>query len=175
MAACREGLDTSGYLDILIIRKANKLAREDEECARELLDVVPSVMRFIRTQMRRHRALGLSVPQFRTLLFIERAGGTSLGSVADHLGLKPPSACKIVDGLEARELVTRMQSPQDRRRVNLGITPEGKRALGDARKETQKSLAGILAVIDRRDLMRVVQSLQILRGAFTGEAVHANA
>lgn len=114
------------------------MAQEEEQCARELLEVVPIVSRFIRTEMRRHRALGLSVPQFRTLAFTERTGGTTLGGVAEHLGLTPPSACKIVDGLEARELVTRMPSPEDRRKVNLQITPAGKRALTDAPGDPQE-------------------------------------
>jgi DNA-binding MarR family transcriptional regulator len=150
------------------------MMREEEQVARELLDIVPSVMRFIRTEMRRHRALGLSVPQFRTLVFIERSGGTSLGSVAEHLGLTPPSACKIVDGLEARDLITRVQSPEDRRRVNLDITAEGKRAIADARRETHKSLSGILSGLDQRELAVITQSMEALRGAFMGETVNAN-
>ncbi|MGA2615083.1 MAG: MarR family transcriptional regulator [Spirochaetia bacterium] len=151
------------------------MAREEEECARQLLEVVPSVARFIRTQMRSHRAMGLSVPQFRTLAFIERVGGASLGSVAEHLGLTPPSACKIVDGLEARELISRAQSSDDRRKVSLGITQGGKSALSDARRETLKSLADVLSAIDRDDLARVIQSMEALRGAFAGETVHAHA
>lgn len=150
------------------------MAQEEEQCARELLEVVPIVSRFIRTEMRRHRALGLSVPQFRTLAFTKRTGGTTLGGVAEHLGLTPPSACKIVDGLEARELVTRMPSPEDRRKVNLQITPAGKRALTDARRETHKSLAGILSSLDERELGKIMQSMEALRTAFIGETVHAN-
>ncbi|MGA2378038.1 MAG: MarR family transcriptional regulator, partial [Spirochaetia bacterium] len=68
------------------------MTRKEDECAREVLDVVPSVMRFIRTEMRSHRALDLTVPQFRSLVIIERAAGTSLTGVAEHLGLTPPSA-----------------------------------------------------------------------------------
>jgi DNA-binding MarR family transcriptional regulator len=142
--------------------------------ARELLEVVPTVSRFIRTEMRRHRALGLSVPQFRTLAYIERTGGASLGSVAEHLGLTPPSACKIVDGLEARGLAVRMQFAEDHRRVNLQITPAGRRDLADARRETQKSLARILSLLDRQDLGRIMLSMGALRTAFVEERVNAN-
>ncbi len=150
------------------------MGREEDECARELLDVVPSVMRFIRAEMRRHRALGLSVPQFRTLVFIERADGVSLGSVAEHLGLTPPSACRIVDGLEERALITRALAREDRRRLTLQITPGGKHALAEARRETQKSLAGILAAVSQGDLAGVTQSMEVLRNAFARERAHAN-
>jgi MarR family transcriptional regulator for hemolysin len=150
------------------------MAQEKERCARELLEVVPIVARFIRTEMRRHRALGLTVPQFHTLAFTERTGGTTLGGVAEHLGLTPPSTCKIVDGLEARELITRLQSSRDRRKVNLQITTVGKRAVADARRETHKSLAGILSSLDQREMERITQSMEALRTAFIGETVHAN-
>jgi DNA-binding MarR family transcriptional regulator len=83
------------------------MANVEKDCAREILDVKPVVMRFIRAEMRRHRAPGLSVPQFRTLVFIERSEGSSLGTVAEHLGLTPPSACKLVDGLRERRLIFR--------------------------------------------------------------------
>src|SRR5208337_1289416 len=109
-------------LDKLMIRKANKVTRHEDECAREVLDVVPTVMRFIRTEMRSHRALELSVPQFRSLVYIERTAGTSLLGVAEQLGLTSPSACKLIDGLANRGMVTRGESPGDRRRVTLEIT-----------------------------------------------------
>jgi len=145
-----------------------------EECARELLEVVPLVSRFIRSEMRRHRAPGLSVPQFRTLAFTDRTGGTSLGGVAEHLGLTPPSTCRIVDVLESRALITREQSPEDRRKVKLKITPGGRRALADARRETARSLAGILSSVGREELERIMRAMAPLRAAFIGERVNAN-
>jgi DNA-binding MarR family transcriptional regulator len=150
------------------------MGHEEERCARDLLEVVPIVARFIRTEMRRHRALGLTVPQFRTLAFAEHADGPTLGGVAEHLGITPPSACKIVDGLQARELIARVQSPRDHRKVNLQITALGKRAVVDARRETHKSLAGILSSLDQQKLDRIMQSMEALRTAFIRETVHAN-
>ncbi|HTP59094.1 MAG TPA: MarR family transcriptional regulator [Spirochaetia bacterium] len=150
------------------------MSRDVEDCARELLEVVPLVARFIRSEMRRHRAPGLSVPQFRTLAFTERTGGTSLRGVAEHLGLTPPSTCKIVDVLEARALITRAQSPEDRRKVRLQITPGGRRALADARRETHKSLAGILSSLRQEELSKIMESMAPLRAAFVGERVNAN-
>ena len=55
--------------------------------AHELLDVVPVIMRTIRTEMRSQRSADLAVPQFRALLFINQNPGSSLLAVAHHLGL----------------------------------------------------------------------------------------
>jgi len=150
------------------------MAKREDEPAREVLDAVPAVMRFIRAQMRGHRALGLGVPQFRTLVYIERTGGTSLGGVADHLGLTPPSACKLVDGLVGRGLVTRGESAEDRRRLTLEITPEGARAMAAARGETQRSLSRILGALDDEELRSVTRAMTALKCAFAEERSPAN-
>ena len=134
--------------------------------AREVLDVVPAVMRFIRTEMRSHRGLDLSVPQFRSLVFIARTGGESLTGVAVHLGLTAPSACKLIDGLSRRKMVTRRQSPGDRRRVTIEITPEGVRALSRARGATQKSLSRLLCSLDGRELSAVTRAMPALKRVF---------
>ncbi len=146
------------------------MTRMEDECAQELLEVVPSVMRFIRAEMRRHQSLALSVPQFRALLFVERAGGASLGDVAEHLGLTPPSVCRLVDGLQGRGLLTRRQSPEDRRRLALQITPEGRRGLAEARKETRRRLSEVLASVDPDELAGITRSMSALRGAFSAPA-----
>src|SRR5664280_1791212 len=93
-----------------------------ETVARELLDVVPVIMRTIRTEMRRHRANDVTVPLFRSLMFIEGHPGVSLLNLAGHLGLTSPSACKIVDGLVEHSMVQRQHSDTDRRRITLELT-----------------------------------------------------
>jgi DNA-binding MarR family transcriptional regulator len=139
-------------------------------CAQELLEAVPSVMRFIRTQMRSHRALDLSVPQFRSLVFIERTGGASLGEVAENLGLTPPSASVLIDGLRVRGMVARCDSPGDRRRVTLTITREGGLALAQSRAETQESLSAMLSELDAREIARVTGAMKALHRVFAASA-----
>ena len=158
------------YLDYLIIRKVNELARQSDACAREVLDVVPSVMRFIRTEMRSHRALDLSVPQFRSLVFIERTAGTSLNGVAVHLGLTPPSVSKLIDGLSNRGMVKRREAPGDRRRLTIEITAEGGQALARARSAAQKSLSRLLGSLNAEELSIVARAMSDMRRIFAARA-----
>ncbi len=148
----------------------NELARISDACAREVLDVVPSVMRFIRTEMRSHRALDLSVPQFRSLVFIERSAGTSLNGLAAHLGLTPPSACKLIDGLSSRGMVKRRESTGDRRRLTMEITAEGAQALARARSAALKSLSRLLGSLDAEELSSVTRAMSDLRRVFAAGA-----
>jgi DNA-binding MarR family transcriptional regulator len=79
--------------------------RYTDAIAREILDIVPIIMRMIRTEMRSQSSTDLAVPQFRSLLFIKRNPGSSLQSLAHHLGSTPPTVSKLVDGLVLNHLI----------------------------------------------------------------------
>ena len=143
-----------------------------DACAQEVLEVVPVVMRTIRAELRRHRTADLSVPQFRTLAFIDRQADASLSDVAEHIGLTLPSMSKIVDGLVTRKLVTRQTHATDRRRMTLTLTTRGQTALQSSRAATRACLAKDLAALSDRQRDTITQALEILRPVFTpqGEA-----
>jgi DNA-binding MarR family transcriptional regulator len=145
---------------------------DEEECAGLLMEVVPLVMRSIRAEMRRHRA-DLSVAQFRTLAFLRVREGASLSQVAEHLGLMLPSASKMVDGLVARELVTREDSPADRRYVALALTELGRSTLKAARGATQRELARMLRSLPSDDRPALVRAMEALRPVFATERAPA--
>jgi len=140
-----------------------------DKCARELLDVVPLVMRIIRVNMRHHAATDLSVPQFRALGFVDRHAGASLSDVAEHLGARLPSVSRLVDGLAARNLMIREEQAADRRYVMLRVTPRGRSRLQTAYDSTQAYLANQLEVLPEAKRKIVIDALCILRPLFTGE------
>lgn len=137
-----------------------------EECAREMLEVVPMIMRAIRSQMRSHRMRDLSVPQFRTLAFLGRYQGASLSDLAEHIGLSRPSASKLIDGLVARGLVSRKGSSVDRRRVRLALTNRGRATLRAARAAAQADLANRMAALPSGEQATVGQAMRTLRSLF---------
>lgn len=138
-----------------------------EESARELLEVVPLVMRDIRCQMRSGRSPDLTVPQFRTLAFVNRNEGPSLLDVANHMGLTPPSTCRLVDGLIIRGMMTRQDNPADRRRVRLAVTPRGLAILEASRQRTMTYLADKLRDVSSEDREVIVKAMEALRSVFT--------
>jgi DNA-binding MarR family transcriptional regulator len=137
-----------------------------DECTREVLESVPSVMRVIRSELRKHRAQELSVPQFRTLNFLNRNKGASLSEVADHIGLTLPTMSTLVDGLVTRNLAVRRTHPRDRRRVTLELTDRGQMILRSARDATRDYLAQKLESISLEDRRKVAESMRILRSIF---------
>ena len=143
-----------------------------DACAQEILDVVPIVMRSIRAELRRHRTADLSIPQFRTLAFIDRNADASLSDVAEHIGLTLPSMSKIVEGLVVRKFVTRQTARDDRRRMTLALTARGLTALQASRDATRACLAEDLAGLTERQRETITQAMEILWLVFTpqGEA-----
>jgi DNA-binding MarR family transcriptional regulator len=140
-----------------------------DECARELLEVTPEVMRTVRGQMRRCRTADLSVPEFRTLGFLRRRTGASLTDVAHHIGVTLPSMSKLMDGLVARKLVTREFDAADRRRVTLALTARGSAILQTAHAATQACLAEMLSALLPAERRTIVQAMRVLRPLFISE------
>jgi DNA-binding MarR family transcriptional regulator len=141
------------------------------ECAREVLEVVPLVMAGIRGELRRHRGVDLSVPQFRTLIFLSRHEGTSLSQVAEHIGLTLPSMSSIIDGLVARKLATREAHPNDRRRMALALTTRGEATLRSTLGTTKAYLRDVFATLPPAERAIVVQSMRTLRPAFSQDRI----
>lgn len=139
-----------------------------EECAREVLEVVPLMMRTIRGNLRRHRGQDLSVPQFRVLFYLDRHRGASLSEVSDHVGLTLPSMSTLVDGLVQRSLASRETHASDRRRVTLSLTELGRSTLKSAREASLVDLAKLMRSTSSGDLAVVVRSMRILKPVFMG-------
>jgi DNA-binding MarR family transcriptional regulator len=138
-----------------------------EESARELLEVVPTVMREIRSQMRSRGSLDLTVPQFRTLAFVNRNKGSSLCEVADHMGMTPPSASTLVNGLIERGMMKREEQPDDRRRVRLTVTRRGQAILEASTHATMTYLSKKLNSVSADDREIIVKAMETLRSVFT--------
>jgi DNA-binding MarR family transcriptional regulator len=140
-----------------------------EQVAKELMVVMPQVMRTIRLEMRRNRMHNLSVPQFRTLAIVERCPQVSLVELAEQLGLTAPSTCTLIDGLAERGLVERNEVVGDRRRIAISLTEKGLDWLECSRRATEASLAAELKGLSITDLEQVHQAIRVLRPIFLPE------
>src|ERR1700736_72793 len=137
-----------------------------DDCAREVLDVVPAVMRPLRQQMRSHRAAGLSIPQFRSLCFVERYDGASLSAVADHLDLSLPTVSRMVNGLVQRGYMQRRSSVDDRRHMSLSLRARGQAVMREARQATQEFLVEKFKAFSADQREAMVIAMHALRDAF---------
>ena len=144
-----------------------------EECASLVMEVVPSVMRTIRGEMRRLGTQELTVPQMRALLFVTRRDGASLTEVAEHVGLTLPSASRLVDLLVERGLLRRRTASADRRRIMLAATPRGQTLMESVRAGVQTRVARRLAELAPEVRSALLHGLEGLQLAFLPKAVPA--
>src|SRR6185437_8587967 len=78
--------------------------------------------------------LQLTPAQFSVLLLLDRNPGRNQTEIANTLGILRPNFVAMLDGLESRELCTRVRSVNDRRSHHLILTDKGKAVLSRAKK-----------------------------------------
>ncbi|HVP12248.1 MAG TPA: MarR family transcriptional regulator [Phycisphaerae bacterium] len=157
------------------LRKETISRISPDACAHELLTGVPTVMRFIRCQMRGHRRAELSVPQFRALVFLSHNEDTSMSAMASHLGLSLPATSRLAEVLVQRGLMERRARSSDRRCVSLSLTARGWATYRAALRATQTAIAHRCDALTMEELSMVTQAMGILNRVFSSESCRAEA
>ena len=139
---------------------------EAARAASELMEAMPVIMQFVRTEMRSQREPSLSVPQFRVLAFLSRHPDASLSEVSEHIGITRATASPMIERLVQRSLVDRQADPTERRHIMLKLTPEGSARLEEMRGRTRQKLAEQLNGLTLAELEQVSAGLKILGRVF---------
>ena len=84
--------------------------------------------------------LGLTYPQYLTMLALWEAGACSVGDLGRRLRLDSGTLTPLLKRLEATGLVMRRRDPQDERRVIVSLTAAGD-ALGERAATIPRELA----------------------------------
>lgn len=133
--------------------------------ARDILDLVPPIMWFIRREMRTHRR-GLSVPQFRTLCMVNSQPHVSLSAVAEHLEASLPTASRIVAILVKKGFLERRGCSDDRRQMELMLTLEGRSVLEQGWAAVQTRIEKRIEELDESRLRSIRESLSLFKDIF---------
>src|ERR1700684_4648127 len=78
--------------------------------------------------------LQLTPAQFSVLLLMDKNPGRNQTEIATTLGILRPNFVAMLDGLESRDLCTRIRSTNDRRSHILALTDKGRAVLARAKK-----------------------------------------
>jgi DNA-binding MarR family transcriptional regulator len=139
-----------------MIREATLSA---EGIAEELRPVVLRVGRHLR---RETEELGVTSHQATLLWLVRMRPGLSLRELAKEEGISAPSLSAHIDRLEALSLIRRVRSSDDRRRVGLELTPEGRTTLRRVRARRTTWLAERIARLSDEDRERLERALPAL-------------
>jgi DNA-binding MarR family transcriptional regulator len=122
----------------------------------------PVLLQVGRELRREARAVGISPEQVGLLVAIKYAPAIGVRELAVRERISPPAMTKHVDRLQRDGLVTRTQSPDDRRRIGLTLTDEGQRALRRVRSRRTAWLASRLRELDAAELAAVEAAVEPL-------------
>ncbi|MEW6989939.1 MarR family winged helix-turn-helix transcriptional regulator [Colwelliaceae bacterium 6441] len=105
----------------------------------ELLISIRKVIRAIDLRSKQLNKLsGLTGPQLLIMQEIARVKGVTASQIAKQINLSAATVTNILDRLENRELIARVRSSEDKRRVSLFLTEQGSKSLIDAPQPLQE-------------------------------------
>ncbi len=133
----------------------------------ELTDRFLAVAEYLNRQTHLHRLdawedLGLTIPQLRTLVLLERVGPMRMGSISTHLGRALSATTTVVDRLVEKELVGRVSYPDDRRVVLCELTDEGRATIDQFWRIGADRIQQIVDVLNREQVEAVVKGLETI-------------
>lgn len=120
-----------------------------------------AVARLHRT-LRQHADAGLSPSQLSALVAIERHGSMTLGELAAHEGVAPPTITGVVARLEADGNVEREPDPTDRRVVRVTASAQGRELVVRARERKDAWLTRRIAGLTPDEIDRLADALGVI-------------
>lgn len=136
--------------------------------AREILRIVPLVMRTVAAQL---RAAGeMPAPAHFGLLTMLKHQPRTLSELAALQGVSLPTMSNSVSTLVERGWVKRSSPARDRRVVLLEVTPLGRATVARVGRAAEAHLADMLQGLDSVSRRQLQGGLEVLREVFGGAA-----
>lgn len=111
----------------------------------------------------------LAETEFLTLDLLAREQPLTIGSVQKQIGVVPAQMSRIVRALEeqgGKGYVRCQINAQDRRRIDISLTPTGKEAYEKYRSNRLGSMYAVLEVLPPDDRLHFMRILEQIRSAF---------
>jgi DNA-binding MarR family transcriptional regulator len=107
---------------------------------------------------------GITLQQFNVLRILRgaRPDGLCTLTIAERMIEQAPGITRLIDRLEAKQLVVRVRSVEDRRQVWCRITPAGLRLLARLDEPVAALDRQAVAALPRADQMRLAELLRAI-------------
>jgi DNA-binding MarR family transcriptional regulator len=113
-------------------------------------------------RLRQESGAGLSPSQQSALAVIANHGPLTLGALAEHERVAPPTITKVVSKLESDGFVTRTPDPADRRVCRVVVSTEGAALLEEVRRRKTAWLTARISELDADHQRRLADALDVL-------------
>jgi DNA-binding MarR family transcriptional regulator len=139
---------------------AEKLAGLFSEIVFKTMTVAP---------LRDQEALDVTVSQLQALAWVAERGGSSVGEIAEGLGVTHPAVIKLVHRLQEKGWVTRSLCDRDHRQAAISATPAGRDLVNRVRAVRGERLARVLERMEAADRQALIRGLEAFVTAARGE------
>jgi DNA-binding MarR family transcriptional regulator len=113
-------------------------------------------------RLRKENVGGLSPSQISALVAVSTEGPLTLGELADHERVAPPTITKVVAKLEADGLVVREADPTDRRVSRVSTTAAAEALLAENRQRKTAWLTTRIEQLSAEEQARLLAALDVL-------------
>lgn len=120
------------------------------------------------------RRSGLTPSQVVVLQIVSQGGEVGAGTIADRAQLGHATVTALLDRLEERALVKRRRDPDDRRRVSVELTAEGRAALLNVPDVLQDRFAVRFARLADWEQASIIASLERVAAMLDADGMDAS-
>jgi DNA-binding MarR family transcriptional regulator len=113
-------------------------------------------------RMRQEASGGVTPSQLAVLGSLDRHGPMTLGELAAHERVQPPSITRTARALEESGLIARSVGAQDRRTARIELTSKARRLIQQIRNEREAWLAGRVAGLSAKETAELWRGLSAL-------------
>ncbi len=138
-----------------------------EDLAAEASEIRMATFRLAR-RLRAQRAVdSMSDGQFAVLAGLKIHGPRTLGELAELERVTPPSMNRTVNCLQQSGYLTRTPDDDDRRKVIIDLTPEGRDVVEETTRRRDAWLEQVLASLGPAQRAALVEAAEIMREVAT--------
>lgn len=141
----------------------------------ELLVSLRKVIRAIDLHSKQlNKTSGLTGPQLLIMNEVAQSDGITASRIAQNVNLSPATVTNILDRIESRELIKRVRSQLDKRRVSLHLTDKGQALLQDAPQPLQEHFIEKFSALDEWEQSLLLSSMQRIASMMDAEKLDAS-
>lgn len=143
----------------------------------ELLVALRQIIRTIDLRSKQlSKEIGLTGPQLLVIQQIGKMPGVMVRDIANQINLSAATVTvtSILDRLEAKNLVSRIRSSEDKRRVGVYLTDDGNAALDNAPKHFQDHFTDRFSKLAEWEQSQMVATMQRLANMMDASSIEAS-
>ena len=149
-----------------------KTTQNAAQLARQVMDMVPPMMRAVNAPMRDAGDAG-NMMQMYTMGALHK-GPRAFKDLVAHRRVSAPTLSRSIEALVKRGWVVRVPHPDDKRQILLKLTGVGQQEFEGVRQRMQDHLAKLLAALSVDERTAAFAGIEALQKAFATVAVETH-